>query len=108
MEFDFDEDETNMRFKTDKPVKTANKLAEYADQNDQCLESEVNITDQFGVIRGTIAGAENRSYSKLENPDVPWNKEEINQEFMFNNGKAEMPATRNRGHTIDQYEVDTS
>jgi hypothetical protein len=44
----------------------------------------------------------------LENPDVPWNKEEINQEFMFNHGKAEMPATRNRGHTIDQYEVDTS
>jgi hypothetical protein len=27
---------------------------------------------------------------------------------MFNHGKAEMPATRNRGHTIDQYEVDTS
>jgi hypothetical protein len=31
MEFDFDEDETNMRFKTDKPVKTSGKLQEYAE-----------------------------------------------------------------------------
>ena len=79
MEFDFDEDETNMRFKTDKPVKTSNKLAGYGEdeQNMDCSESEVNITDQFGVIRGTIAGCEDRS-SKGENPDLPWNKEEIN------------------------------
>jgi len=56
MEFDFDEDENPMRFKTDKPVKTINKLASYADENSEIMESEVNITDQFGVIRGTIAG----------------------------------------------------
>ena len=72
MEFDFDEEENPMRFKTDKPVIKNNKLAEYSEQSEQQLESSVNITDQFGVIRGTIAGNENRSYSKMDG-DLPWN-----------------------------------
>ena len=76
MEFDFDEDESNMRFKTEKPASTSTKLTPYNDENSEILESEVNITDQFGVIRGTLA--ENRTYSKAENAELPWNKEEIN------------------------------
>ena len=78
MEFDFDEEENPMRLKSEKPINTKNKLAEYAEQNEQQLESSVNITDQNGIIRGTIAGNENRSYSKMDGAEMPWNhKDEI-------------------------------
>lgn len=45
MEFDFDEDETNMRFKTEKTVPKNNKFAQFGHDESEVLESEVNITD---------------------------------------------------------------
>ena len=47
MEFDFDEEENPMRFKTEglPIISTKNKLAEYADENESQIESSVNITD---------------------------------------------------------------
>ena len=61
MEFNFeeDDDDNKMRFNTDKPsIKT--KLAGYNEETDNVdlIETEVNITDQFGVIRGTIAAGD--------------------------------------------------
>ena len=67
-----------MRFNTDKP-QIKNKLAGYNEEIDNInnLDCEVNITDQFGVIRGTLAFGDNHNKidSKME---IPWKLQEIN------------------------------